>query len=410
MSTVILGTRRTPFGKHHGLLSHISAPQLAAWVVRDLTQRDLLGIDAHINGVFMGQVLTAGVGQNPARQVVLHACLPLHCSAETFNKVCSSSLVALEHACRTIALDEAECMLAGGMESMSRAPHLSEQKRKGMGSITLNLLKNDGLYSEETPVLNSMLFDGLCDSYTRSLTITGQAHMGEFADRCAKEQSISREEQDDYAYKSCIRARRAQNSRVNLSQIVPISSKDGRMMIKYDECLRTLDRARMSELRPCFTYDGTVTPATSAQIADGAAVLALSSLHKAYQMGIKPLARILSFATYSTYPEQYPVAPAHAIKKLLEKTDLSADEIDFFEINEAFAVVPLFAMRELNIPEEKVNPLGGAIAIGHPLGATGARLVGNIVHVLQERGGRYGIATTCNGGGEAVAVLLEKFS
>ena len=402
---VILGAKRTPHGKHGGSFSNIPAPELAACVVREFFERDAIRLKEHIDAVFMGEVLTAGVGQNPARQAVLRAHIPFTCGAETFNRVCSSPLAALWHAYNSLVLGEMRCVIAGGMENMSMAPHLlcPDGKSFSLHKNLAQLLENRQCVPQ-TEVTNSMLYDGLCDA--RENPGEDMVHMGFLADVCAEEHGISRKEQDDYAYKSCRRALASRDNPVLAAQIVPVTGKDGRV-VSEDECVRVPDKKRMKEMEPYFREGGTVTAATSAQIADGAAALVLASYEKAKEFGQNPLACIVGFASASLHPKDYPIAPVAAIVKLLKKTGVPLERIDFFEINEAFATVPVHAIRSLRLSPEKVNVLGGSIALGHPIGATGARLVVNLTYLLREYRRQYGIAVTCNGGGEAVAVLIE---
>lgn len=417
----ILAAKRTPFGKFWGALKDISAPKLAAYVLAKILEDTKVAPEL-VSGVYMGEVLTAGVGQNPARQATLLAGFPNTCDARTFNKVCSSSLVAIDHAADKIMLGKAKLMLAGGMESMSRAPYLLKRWNKRSGNFNFYDLcqewvkkgereGNPDKYNAEVIDLSgqaimerftdSMIHDGLCDIYDANLP-----HMGEFADMCAKVQGISRDEQEEYSAQSHLRALGAIRDGLLGSQTVEIRL-DEKSVFSNDEGPRVSDRDKMKMLKPAFSENGLVTAATSSQISDGAAVILLGSISTAEKLGLRPMARIVAFAVHSQEPEWYTIAPVGAIQKVLHEAGLRLRDIDLFEINEAFAVVPLHAMRELDIPHEKVNIWGGAVALGHPIGASGARITGNLVHQLIHTNGRYGIAVACNGGGEAVAVLIE---
>lgn len=377
MSAVyILEAKRTPFGKHWGALKDISAPHLAAHVIRHIIEQSIPTIKDRVEGVFMGEVLTSGVGQNPARQAALHASLPYSSHAETFNKVCASSLAAIRHASHMIMMGEADCMIAGGMENMSRAPFLVFPQKKELGSTTVGGIFESGAYPLETVAHQSMLYDGLWDAYNV------RHHMGVFADRCADWFEISREEQDEYAEASHRLAFTSQRANVSRSQIVPISVSGA--LFDSDECVRQMSHEKIRAFRPYFSSSGTVTPASSAQIADGAAVLLLGSEKVVAKLNLKPLARIAGWGMGSEHPTLYPHAPVLAIEALIKKTGIPIDEISLFEINEAFAVVPILVMRSLHLPREKVNVEGGAIALGHPIGASGARLVGHLAYLLSK--------------------------
>jgi len=391
----VLAARRTPFGKFWGALRDTPAPRLGAAAIGQIVKDT--GIKPEmIDGVCMGHVLTAGVGQHPARQAALHAGIPWSCPAQTVNKVCSSSLAALEDASNRIRFSLARFMVAGGMESMSQAPYLLRRTEKQFGDFTEN---HDMTRSDSRLFIDSMRHDGLLD------TCGDLRDMGALADMCGETHKISREEQELFAYESFSRARDAHERRLLYSQIVRVKSGDRE--VSSDEGVRIPDLEKMKGLEPAFTNNGTVTSATSSQISDGAGALLLSSAEGGERLGIRPLARIVAFATYSSRSEWFTTAPVGAITRILEETNLSVEDIDLFEINEAFAVVPLYAMRKLDIPRKKVNIWGGAIAYGHPLGATGARIVATAIYGLIHTKGCYGIAAACNGGGEAMAVLVE---
>ena len=397
----ILAARRTPFGKFWGAFKDISAPKLASPVLQQLT-RDVKTVGS-IDGVYMGEVLTAGVGQNPARQAREYAGLHNGLDDRTFNKVCSSSLIAMDHATDKIRLGDVELIIAGGMESMSQAPYLLRRWGKTAGDLpgvpgaAVTPKSND---PGEVLLIDSMLYDGLRDIYDVDLP-----HMGKLADMCARDWKISRDEQEAYAYVSFKRALEAQRNGWLNSQIVPVATEQGN--IDVDEGVYEPDMARWKRSKPAFTEGGTVTAGTSSQISDGAAAMVLASGAMTKKLNFKPLARVVAFAVYSGDPKWFTTAPAGAIELVCKKAQIPQEDIDLFEINEAFAVVPLFAMLARNIPHEKLNIWGGAIAFGHPIGASGARITISLTYQLIETRGRYGIAVACNGGGEAVAVLIE---
>jgi len=397
----ICSALRTPFGKFWGSFKDVPASRLGAEVIKAILWQTQVPSQA-IDGVYMGQVLTAGEGQNPARRASRLAGLPDSCPALTFNKVCSSSLVAIQHAVNMIRLSETSLMIAGGMENMSRVPYLIRRWGKFSGNKWKEQFLEEFISSGGPVVLDSMIYDGLTE-----LSDPANPHMGALADQCARIYEISRREQDHYALQSISRTLKAQKNGALGAQIIPITH--GNITLEVDECVRELDREEIARAEPFFTKKGTVTTATSSKIADGAAALLLASddAIKKYSRTLKPRARILAFAAHSHNPRWYTTAPALAIKKILGKTNMSVRDVDLFEVNEAFAVVPLHTMRQLGIRIEKINIFGGAISLGHPLGATGARIVGNLLQGLLHTNSRYGIACACNGGGEAVAVLIE---
>jgi len=392
----ILGAKRTPFGKFFGSLKNFSAVELASEAIGALTAPFNLGLsrsDIGVDGVILGNVLSAGLGQAPARNAMLKAGLPEHCPAALVNKVCASSLFALESAAEKIQLGKSGLMIAGGMESMSRAPYILERRSSAIGRAFMQELDK---VPHRPYVDDSMIWDGLFNTMTPAWKI-----MGEFADDCAKVHKISREEQEAYAYESFGRANEAQKNKKFERQIAQVNG------LQTDEGIREPDIDKMRKLNPVFTADGTVTAATSAQISDGASVLLLGDSRTARRLGVVARIRLVDFVTHSQHPHWYTTAPIDAIRKILQRNNLKVSDVSFFEINEAFAVVPIFTMRQIGIRHEKLNIWGGAIALGHPLGASGARIVMNIAHQLWETGGRRGIACACNGGGEAVAVLVE---
>lgn len=394
-SVYIVTAARTPFGKFFGALKNIPAPELAASVVQKMLSRVIIPF-SKVQEIYFGEVLTAGVGQNPARQVAIRSGLSQECHAVTVNEVCSSSLVAVRIATQNILLGDAELIVAGGAESMSRAPYLLRRTKRMFDDKTLA----DYGAQLDAILIDSMQYDGLRDIYGPKMP-----SMGELADMCATSHHISRKEQENFAAESFHRAKNAQTRGYFDSQLAYIHTSGGVMYA--DEGIREPDLDKIKALKPAFRKDGTVTAATSSQISDGAAMLLLCSEVMKNKLGLKPLARVVAYATHSQNPYWYTTAPVGAIKAVLAKAQLTLDQVDLFEINEAFAVVPIYAMRQLGIPHDKVNIWGGAIALGHPIGASGARLVTTLAYELRMTGKRYGIAVACNGGGEAVALLIE---
>lgn len=386
--TVIVSAVRTPIGSFNGSLAPLTAPQLGSIVIKEALKRVNLSPD-RVEQVIMGNVLTAGVGQAPARQAALGAGLPTSVDCLTINKVCGSGLKAVMLATQSIRLGDASIVVAGGMESMSNAPYLLDKARFGyrLGHGT---------------VVDSMIKDGLWDVYN-------DFHMGNAAELCARECHISREEQDEFAKLSYERALKAQKEGYFKEEIVPvvIKTKKGEMVVEQDEEPGRVNFEKMPTLRPAFEKEGTVTAANASTINDGAAAVLTMSEEVARSLKITPLARVVAYTTASKAPEWFTTAPVDAIQKLLHQTELRVDDIDLFEINEAFAVVTMVANKELNIPLEKVNIAGGAVALGHPIGASGARILTTLLYNLKRTGGKKGIASLCIGGGEAVAVLVE---
>jgi acetyl-CoA C-acetyltransferase len=387
-SIVIVAARRTPIGAFQGTLSPASAPHLSAAASTACIED--AGIDpADIDEAIIGCVLPAGIGQAPARQAALAAGLPNHTGCMTINKVCGSGMKAVTLAHDLILAGSAKIVLAGGMESMSNAPYLLPKARSGyrMG---------------HQEALDHMFLDGLQDAYSGNM-------MGQYAEQTAERYEFSREAQDTFAIESVRRAVAASENGAFAAELAPVTVTQRRKQTTVDtdeEPLRA-NIERIPTLRPAFAKDGTVTAATSSTIADGAASLILMSQSEAEQRGLTPLARISGHAEHSHEPEWFTTAPVSAIKKLLEKTGWSPDDVDLFEINEAFACVTMAAMTDVGLDHAKVNVNGGACALGHPLGASGARIMTTLIHALRNRGGRRGIAALCIGGGEAVAVALE---
>jgi acetyl-CoA C-acetyltransferase len=386
---VIASAARTPIGSFQGALSSLSAPELGAVAIREAVKR--AGIEPEVvERVFMGNVLTGGIGQAPARQATIKAGLPVSTSAVTLNKVCGSGLQAVMFARREILAGEADVVVAGGMESMSNAPYLLPNARNGyrMGNGTL---------------VDSMIHDGLWDPYDN-------VHMGNCGDLCATKYGFTREDQDAFAKRSFERALQAQKAGKFKSEIVGVSvpSKKGEpVIVEEDEGPGKAQLDKMSKLRPAFSKEGTVTAANASSINDGAAALVVTSAANAKRLGMPVLARIVADSSAAVEPKWFTVAPVEALRKLYAKTGTKPLDWDLYEINEAFAVVTMAAMKEHGLDAERVNVHGGAVSLGHPIGCSGARVLVTLIHALEDRGQKRGIATLCIGGGEAVALGVE---
>ncbi len=385
---VIVAARRTPIGAFQGALAPVSATDLSATATRACIADT--GIDAgDIDEAIIGCVLPAGVGQAPARQAALAAGLPNAVGCMTINKVCGSGMKAVMLADDLIRVGSAAVVLAGGMESMSNAPYLLPKARSGyrMG---------------HQEVIDHMFFDGLQDAYSGNM-------MGQFAEQTARRYAFSREAQDAYAIESVTRARSASDGNRFRDELAPVTvrHRKGETNVDRDEEPDRADIDRIPSLRPAFAKDGTVTAATSSTIADGAASLLLMTRDEAARRGLAPLARIVGHTGHSHEPEWFTTAPVSAIRKLHEQTGWSVDEVDLYEINEAFACVTMAAIADIGLDPSRVNVHGGACALGHPLGASGARILTTLIHALRSRGGGRGIASLCIGGGEAVAIAIE---
>jgi acetyl-CoA C-acetyltransferase len=371
-----------------GSLSALTGTELGAEAIKAATS----AIDSdHIDEVIMGCVLPAGLGQSPARQAAIGAGLPLSAGVTTINKVCGSGMKAVMLAHDLIKAGSAEMIVAGGMESMSNAPYLLPKARSGyrMGHGKL---------------LDHMMLDGLENAYD------GQA-MGCFAQATADEESIGRTQMDEFALASLSKASQAINDGSFVDEIVPvnITTRKGDVLVEHDEGPGNARPEKIPSLRPAFTKDGTVTAANSSSISDGAAALLVMTESKANELGLQPMARIVGHATHSIEPENFTVAPVGAMQKLFSKTAWTKDDVDLFEINEAFAMVTMLAISKLDLDADKVNVKGGACALGHPIGASGARIIVTLLHALQQRGLKKGVASLCIGGGEATALAVEMF-
>lgn len=388
-NVVILSGVRTPIGAFQGALGSLTAPQLGATAIQGALSA--AGVDAgQVDEVLMGNVLSAAIGQAPARQAALGAGLPQSVPCTTINKVCGSGMKAVMMAAQAIALGDAQVVVAGGMESMTNAPYALPQARAGYRMGNGNLV-------------DLMIHDGLWDPYKN-------VHMGTCGDACATEFSFSREELDAYSAESYRRALAAQTGGQFKDEIVPVAvpqRKGDPVMVDIDEEPGRGNPAKLPELSPAFSKEGVTTAGNASSINDGAAAMVLASEAWAQANGKTAIGRVVGYVQHAQAPEWFTTAPAAAIQKLLDKHGLTVADVDLFEVNEAFAVVAMYAAREVGIPHEKLNVNGGAVSIGHPIGMTGARLVLTALHELRRRGGRYAIATPCIGGGEATAVLIE---
>jgi len=389
-SPVIVAARRTPVGKFFGGLSKVPSPVLGSYAIQAVLG-DVPAVRDHVNEVLMGCVLQAGLGQNPARQAALKAGFPTSMSAMTINKVCGSGLEAVMRAAAAIKAGDAECIIAGGMENMTAAPHFARVR--------------EGVKYGPTQMEDHMAFDGLRCAFEACA-------MGDEADFIAQKYEISRAEQDRFSVQSHQRAAEATKNGWFKDEIVALSGEqclDKRSPgVSADEGIRadtTLEA--VSKLRPAFSKDGTVTAANASQISDGAAAVAVMSMGKAESLGVKPLAKIVAYHTSGVAPKEIFSAPISGIQGVLAKAKLSVDDIDLFEINEAFAAQVLCNIKELRIPESKLNLSGGGVALGHPIGASGARVLVTLIHALRRTGGKRGVAALCLGGGNAVAMVVE---
>lgn len=387
---VIAGGARTPIGSFQGALSALSAPQLGAVVIKDALNRT--GVKPEmVDEVIMGCVLSGGVGQAPARQSARLAGLPWSVGATTINKVCGSGLKTVMIAKAMIQAEDAEIVVAGGMESMSNAPYFLPGARAGwrMGN---------------QKAVDLMIHDGLWDVYNN-------CHMGECADLLAKERNITRKEQDEFAIRSYKRALLAMKEGRFKKEIVPVEipqKKGAPVVVEEDEEPKRFQEEKIPTLKPAFTPDGTVTAANASSLNDGSAAVIVMSEDKAKELGIKPLAKIVACAQSALESKYFTIAPIEAIKKVLAKAGMTLKDIDLFELNEAFSVQVIAAEKELGLDPEKLNVNGGAVALGHPIGASGARILVTLLYAMRERNLKRGLACLCIGGGEAVAMIVER--
>ena len=386
---VIVAARRTPVGAFQGALSGAKAPQLGSTAIQAAIQDS--GIDAaEISEVVFGCVLPAGVGQAPARQAALGAEVPKSVGCTTINKVCGSGMKATMFGHDLIAGGSADIVLTGGMESMTNAPYLLPKARGGMRM-------------GHQEVIDHMFFDGLQNPYDGQM-------MGHFGETCADKYGFTREQQDNFAITSVQRAQQAVDQGIFDEEIAPvtIASRKGETVVERDEEPHKANPEKIPQMKPAFKKDGTVTAASSSGISDGASALLLMRASEAERRGLQPLARIVGHAGHAHEPEWFTTAPVGAIQKLQEQLGWSAQDVDLYEVNEAFAVVAMAAMEDIGIPHDKLNVHGGACAMGHPIGATGARIITTLLHALKRHGGQRGIASLCIGGGEATAIAVER--
>jgi acetyl-CoA C-acetyltransferase len=387
---VIVGAARTPIGSFLGTLSSLTAPQLGAIAIKAALER--AGVDpGKVEEVWMGNVLQAGQGQAPGRQAAIYAGIPDTVPANTLNKMCGSGLKTVISASQAIALGDADVIVAGGMESMSNAPYLSLNMRQGarMGNVEMK---------------DHMILDGLWDVYN-------QQHMGMCAEACAADFKISRAAQDEFALESTNRAIRAQKEGLFKAEIVPVpvpQKKGDALLVSDDEGPKNARPDKIATLKPVFKKDGTVTAANASSINDGAAALVLMSADRAKAEGKTVLGRITGYATAARKPVEFTIAPADAIKKLFERTKTTAADVDLWEINEAFAVVAIANNQILKLDPSKVNIRGGATSLGHPIGASGARVLVTLLQALKDTGKKRGVASLCIGGGEGIALMVER--
>jgi acetyl-CoA C-acetyltransferase len=385
----IVSALRTPIGSFGGSLSGISATELGATAIKGILNKT--GIKPElIEEVFMGNVISANLGQAPARQAALFAGLPHKVICTTVNKVCSSGMKSVMLGAQSILTNDNQVVIAGGMENMSQIPHYIPGLRTG-------LKLGDGR------LVDGMIKDGLWDVYNNY-------HMGSAGELCASELKISRDEQDRYAIQSYQRAKDAVENGKFKEEIVPVEvkTKKGSVIVDTDEEYKNVVFDKIPVLSPVFQKEGTITAANASTINDGAAALLLMSKEKLEETGLKPIAKIIGYADAAQAPEWFTTAPAKAIPIALSKAGLKMQEIDFYEINEAFSVVALATIQELNLDESRVNVSGGAVSLGHPLGASGARIIVTLLHILEQNKGKYGVAALCNGGGGASAIVVER--
>ncbi len=389
MRVVIASAIRTPIAAFQGAFSSLKASELGAVAIKAAIEKANLNTD-EIDLVIMGNVLTAGMGQAPARQAALYAGLNQATPSITLNKVCGSGLESIIQAARAVALGDAKTVVAGGMESMTNAPYLLPNARSGlrMGNKT---------------IIDSMVHDGLWDVYN-------DQHMGSCAELCASKYSFSREAQDAFAVASYKRSQAATENGIFKHEIVPVEVKGRKgdlTVVNNDEGPYQVKFDKLPNLKPAFEKDGTVTAANASTINDGAAALVITSEKVAKEQGMNILASIEGYTSHAKEPELFTMSPIGAMEKLYNKLNWNTDDVDLYEINEAFAVVPMAAMEEFDLPHDKVNVHGGAIALGHPIGASGARIIVTLLNALQKHGKHRGIASICIGGGEALAMGLE---
>jgi len=387
---LIISGARTPVGSFNGTLSPLKAPELGAAAIKEAVKRANVKPE-NVSEVIMGCVLQGGIGQAPARQASIGAGIPESVPCMTINKVCGSGLKSVMLGAQSIVTGESDIVVAGGMESMTNAPYFLDKARSGyrMGN---------------GKIIDGMVFDGLWDPYSNT-------HMGNIGEICAREKNITREQQDEYAKGSYEKALDAIKNGYLKEQIVPVEIKDRKgnvTLIDEDEEPKKLNIEKGLKLKPAFEKDGTITAFNASKINDGAAAVVMASISKADELGLKPMAKVIAQATHAQSPNWFTTAPAYAIEKVLKKSGISKDEIDLFEVNEAFAVVSCAVNTIAGLDNSKVNVTGGAIAFGHPIGASGARLLVSMLYNLKRLNKKYGLVTLCIGGGEATAVIIER--
>ena len=388
--SVIVAAKRTPIGSFQGQLSKFSSPDLAATLIKAIIKE--LGLKSdQIDEVILGNVLTAGLGQAPARQAAILAGCDQSIEALTINKMCGSGLKAVMLADQSIRCGDANAILSGGMESMSNSPYLLTKARSG-------------LKLGHGKVIDSVINDGLWDAYNNM-------HMGNCAELLVSERNYGREEQDDYATRSYTKSLKAQSEGIFESEIIPMIKKDKKnniIEIAEDEEPKKVIFDKINKLKPVFDIDGTITAANASTLNDGASVLLVMSHTRAKELGLNPLAKIISHASYAHDPKWFTTAPSQVIKKVLKKSSMDKRDVGLWEINEAFSIVAMAAIDDFNLDAEKVNIYGGAVALGHPIGASGARILTTLLNGMNKRNIDVGLATLCIGGGEASAIIVEK--
>lgn len=386
---VIVSAARTPLGSFQGVFSGVPTTALGAVAIKAAVERAGLKPE-QVDEVMMGCVLPAALGQAPARQATLGAGLPISVGATTVNKVCGSGMRAVMNAHDALAAGSVEVMVAGGMENMTNAPYMLPKARSGYRI-------------GHSQIFDHMMMDGLEDAYDK-----GRA-MGTFGEECAEKYQFTREAQDVFAIESVKRAQQASTDGTFATEIAPVTvtTRAGDVVVDTDEGPGKIKTEKIPTLKPAFKKDGTITAASSSSINDGAAALVLMRASKAKALGLKPIAKMCGHTTFAHAPNWFTTAPVTCIERLLKKNNWTVDSVDLWEINEAFAVVPMAAMHDLNIPHSKVNVHGGACALGHPIGASGARIVVTLLHALKKHGLKRGVATLCIGGGEATAIGVE---
>jgi len=384
---VIVSAARTPLGAFNGKFKNTSTVDLGATVIKKVTE----DITEKIDSVYMGCVLPAGLGQSPARQAAIKAGMDKSANCVNINKICGSGMASIMFAKNAILAGENEVVVAGGMENMTRAPYLLDKARSGYRY-------GDG------KIIDHMVMDGLLDAY-------GQCVMGSYAEETAEEYGFSRDDQDQFALNSFLKAKKAIEQGSMKNEIAPLTIKErkGEEIVHMDEAPFSVDLSKMPKLKPAFKEGGTITAASASSIADGAAAMVLMKESKAKQLGLIPLARIVAQGSYSQEPNRFTTAPIGAINHTLKKSNWSLKDVDVFEINEAFAVVAMAAIKSCDIDPDKVNIFGGACALGHPLGASGARSVVTLLNAMKSQNAKRGLATLCVGGGEGVAMTFERY-